>query len=647
MVDQSFNDEKMFSTLFSGEPTDLFAALNVAGVGLMVLDLKTEQLHLSQSFSALLGVDAEETLNQLVARDQLMHADDHPIAEEALRALLEDGKPYQTLVRLRHGSGEYKYCSTKAKLFLDANGTPEKLVGIVQDVDALQRAKEDFRMAESMAKIGNWRRELLSDKFNWSDGTYKIFGYDPKSVDLNLDWVRQHYLPEDLLLVAAAHERGLKSREPYEVRARVVTKSGETRHTKLFGRVEIGTDDKPIALYGTVQDITEEVQREEILRQSQKLEAIGTLAGGVAHDFNNHLAVILGNLELLQDQINNPDVSQFVDTAISAALSGAALTRNLLSFARRAPLAPKPVDLNKIVRDLNKWTQRTLPATIETEVSLQAGLWTTEADEASAKSALLNLILNAQDAMPQGGKLTIETSNMRVDDNYIHTRDEDMEPGRYAVLSVSDTGCGIAPDMLELIFDPFFTTKEAGKGTGLGLSMVMGFMKQSGGTLRVYSEPGIGTTFNAFFKAKEAPTEVAQYRTQELSKVQRNSIRLLVAEDNEEVGAMLQTSLLAAGFRVTLAISGDAAKAVFEADRGFDLLITDIVMPGRLQGPLLARELREINRDLPVVFLSGYANEAKVHGNGLRPEDIRLMKPVRMAELVATVEQALRSNRKS
>lgn len=644
---KSLNDEEMFSSLLAGGATDLSNLLNMAEVGVIAMDLQTKQIHFSQSFNELLGINAETAIQLQAARDQFMHVDDHPIAEEATRALLEEGKPYDILVRLRHGSGEYIYCSTRATVFSDANGMPEKLVGIVRDVDALERAKEDFAMAGDMAKIGNWRRELLTGKFQWSDGTYKILGYEPKSVDLSLGWVRRRYLPEDLPMVEKAHEQGLESKEPYEVRARVVTKSGEIRHTKLIGKVEIGTDGKPFALYGTLQDITKEVQREEILRQAQKLESIGNLAGGIAHDFNNLLAVILGNLELLQEQIDDPNLSKLADTGISAALSGAALTRNLLSFARRAPLEPKPTDINKIVRDLNKWTQRTLPATIETEVSLQAGLWPAEVDEASTKNALLNLILNARDAMPDGGKLTIETSNMRVDDEYIYNREEEMLPGRYTVLSVSDSGCGIAPEILGSIFDPFFTTKETGKGTGLGLSMVMGFMKQSGGTLRVYSELGVGTTINAFFKAAKADSGVEEYRPQGLSRNQRSAFRLLIAEDNVEVAAMLLASLSAAGFSVTLTNSGDEAKKVFEANPGFDLLLTDIVMPGRLQGPLLARELRELRSDLPVVFLSGYANEAKVHGNGLRPEDIRLMKPVRSTELVDAVELALRPNRKS
>ncbi len=243
--------------------------------------------------------------------------------------------------------------------------------------------------------------------------------------------------------------------------------------------------------------------------------------------------------------------------------------------------------------------------------------------------------------MPGGGKLTIETSNVRIDDDYVESHHEDIASGRYVMLAVSDTGTGILHDDLGQIFDPFFSTKAPGSGSGLGLSMIQGFMKQSGGTVQVYSEPGHGTTFKLFFKAVDAvETDIAK-ATPPSPHTASDCSHILIAEDELEVLDVIVAGLEKSGYRVTVAKSGDEALRIFKANPGFDLLLTDIVMPGKLQGPALAKELRGIEPSLPVVFMSGYASEATVHGNGLRPEDVRLMKPARRADLIAAVANAL------
>ena len=391
--------------------------------------------------------------------------------------------------------------------------------------------------------------------------------------------------------------------------------------------------------------LAEQQQRETLQMQlaaAQRLETIGQLTGGVAHDFNNLLAVILGNLELLQDECGQESIKARLQPCIDATLRGADLTRSMLSYARQAQLEPHPLDLNRLVRETKNWAGRTLPTSIEIETSLLARLWTVEADPGVAESALLNLILNARDAMPAGGKLTIETSNVRIDELYVDNRNEELVAGRYVMVAVSDTGSGIAQESLERIFDPFFTTKSPGKGSGLGLPMVLGFMRQSGGTVQVYSEPGVGSTFKLYFPATaqhEASTDLPKRDTLPDGRGKR----ILIAEDEEEVLTVLTAMLGASGYEVTEAKTGDQAKAIFDADPHFDLLLTDIVMPGTLQGTSLARELRAITSSLPVIFMSGYASEATVHGNGLRPEDIRLMKPVMRRDLLDAVARALQS----
>ncbi|MGB5559635.1 MAG: ATP-binding protein [Paracoccaceae bacterium] len=394
------------------------------------------------------------------------------------------------------------------------------------------------------------------------------------------------------------------------------------------------------------QDVTEARQLQEHLFQTQKMDSIGKLTGGVAHDFNNLLAVILGNLELLDDEVTDSSQKELIKTGIDATLRGSELTRNMLSFARKAPLAPTVVDLNQLVRNLKNWTVRTLPSSIEVETSLLAGLWPAEVDVSSAESGLLNLILNARDAMPGGGKLTIETSNVRIDEEYADLRGEEIEPGRYVLLAVSDTGEGIPPENQAKIFEPFFTTKPVGAGSGLGLSMLEGFMKQSGGTVQVYSELNVGTTFKLYFPAAtNIGKQDRAVRTSTSSSDGSNRATILLVEDNTEVLAALRKTLVNTGYRVLDAASGDEALRVFETETSIDLLLTDIVMPGDLQGTTLAKTLRGMRPDLPVVFMSGYASEATVHGNGLHPEDIRLMKPVRREDLLRSLDRALSKSR--
>lgn len=388
------------------------------------------------------------------------------------------------------------------------------------------------------------------------------------------------------------------------------------------------------------QVIRERDAAENALSKAQRMEAIGNLTGGVAHDFNNLLAIILGNLELLKEEEDEAEREKMFDAAVDATLRGADLTKNMLAFARRARLEPTVLKLNDIVRRTKNWAGRTLPATIVVETSLLAGLWQVEADESSTESALLNLILNARDAMPDGGQLTIETANIRIDDEYIEERAEEIEPGRYVMLAVSDTGTGIPPEELKQIFDPFFTTKPPGSGSGLGLSMIEGFTRQSGGAVRVYSEPGVGTTFKLYFRALTSVSEnVAHPETQASRSVEGNT-SVFVVEDEPGVLEVLVATLGKAGYSVRSATSGDEALEKFKADPEVDVLITDIVMPGKLQGTTLAKELRILRPELRVVFMSGYASEATVHGNGLRPEDIRLMKPVRSNDLLKALQKA-------
>lgn len=390
------------------------------------------------------------------------------------------------------------------------------------------------------------------------------------------------------------------------------------------------------------QDVTETRQLQDQLFQSQKMDAIGKLTGGVAHDFNNLLAVTLGNLELLEDEIDDPDLNKLITSCINSTMRGSDLTRNMLSFARKAPLEPVSVNLNELIGNMHNWIERTLPSSIEVETSLFADLWETQVDLSSAESGLLNLIINARDAMPNGGKLTFETSNIRIDRGSVDFGDDEIKPGQYVLLSVTDTGEGISAENLKNIFEPFFTTKGVGKGSGLGLSMLDGFMKQSNGMVRVKSELGVGTTFNLYFRAETATKTIPQAATSPgLETVAQNSPTILLVEDNLEVLSAFKATLTKSGYRVISADSGDQALEIFKASPVVDLLLTDIVMPGAVQGTDLAQEIRELQPDLPVIFMSGYSSEPTVQGDDPHPNDIRLMKPVRRKILLRSISKAL------
>ena len=498
--------------------------------------------------------------------------------------------------------------------------------------------------AASLAKLGYYEYNTETEKIEYCSDAHASNHGLPKSEYLKVASTLSNDMPlihpDDRERVRSLYLDVLAGKTVV-LEYRVPTANGEKR-VREISRPIFDESGKVVREMGTSLDVTEQFETERKLFQSQKLEAIGQVTGGVAHDFNNLLAVILGNLELLEDERGENEKRELIQNAVEATLHGAELTRNLLSFARQAPLEPTIVDLNQLVRNMKNWIVRTFPATINVETSLLAGLWQTRVDASSAQASLLNLILNARDAMQGDGKLTIETANVRIDDDYVVLRKEDIEPGRYVLLAVSDTGEGIGESVLEKIFEPFFTTKPVGAGSGLGLSMLEGFMKQSGGTVRVYSEQNVGTTFKLYFPALDASQIPAPEKTvPRKADTSENLATILLVEDNVAVLTMIQTALLKAGFRVLVAESGDQGRTMFEEHPDIDLLLTDIVMPGDLQGTTLARELRSLRPELPVIFMSGYASEATVHGNGLRPQDTRLMKPIQRKDLMRAVSKAL------
>ncbi len=534
------------------------------------------------------------------------------------------------------------------------------ILGIAATVFRNAQKAEDLnstlQLAKRAAQFGIWDFDVRSGRLTWDDRSRELHGIAGKDFSGTYeDWVRNVH-PDDIGPAQDAFADALKNSDSFEAEYRVCHDDGTVKTVRGDAVILRDKDGAAVRVVGSNLDLTDIRTAERQLKeaqmiaiQAQKFDTIGQLTGGVAHDFNNLLAVIMGNLELIADEIKQSDpdpqeLQSLLDASLEATRRGADLTANMLAYARKARLDPVELDLNEVVRQTENWMRRTIASKIEIETNLQAGLWLTRADKSSLQSALVNLLVNARDAFEGSGQVTIETANMRVDEDFISERNEDIAPGRYVMLAVSDNGSGIDPDIINDIFDPFFTTKGVGLGSGLGLSMVQGFVKQSGGAIRVYSEPGVGTSFKLYFAALSGSTpasEVALRSSSQDTVAPDGRVRLLLVEDREEVLLILRKTLEGAGCTVETATSGDEGLRRFREDGAFDLVVTDIVMPGELQGPSMAREIRKLDPQMRFVFLSGYASEATVNGNGLKPSDIRLMKPVSRKDLIEAVQKCL------
>jgi signal transduction histidine kinase len=392
--------------------------------------------------------------------------------------------------------------------------------------------------------------------------------------------------------------------------------------------------------------IEQREKAEEALRQSQKMEAIGQLTGGVAHDFNNLLQVILGNLERLGHRLpgGRPAAGgelRLIEAATRAAGRAATLTQRLLAFSRRQPLAPKSLDLNRLVAGLLELLGRTLGETIHVETVLAGGLWRVFADENQLENALLNLAVNARDAMPGGGRLTLETQNVRLDEAYARAQ-EDVPPGDYVLVSVSDTGVGMSKEVLARAFDPFFTTKDIGQGTGLGLSQVYGFVRQSGGHVRIDSAPGDGASVQLYLpRFFELETLDAVAVAPQPVPLGRRHETILVVEDEDDVRSFTRDTLQELGYQVREAANGPAALQTLERHPDLRLLFTDIGLPGGLNGRQLADEARRRWPGLKVLLATGYTRDAVVRHGRLEPGMELIVKPFTEADLARKIREVL------
>jgi PAS domain S-box-containing protein len=575
--------------------------------------------------------------------------------DEALRSAAEVGRYESEGWRVRK-DGRVFWASVVITALFDHDGRPAGFGKIVRDISdkriAYEAAIESERRFRLLVQgVTDYAIFMLSPEgnvTNWNQGAFRIKGYSASEV-IGTHFSR-FYTAEDA--ARGAPNRGLEiaAREGrFETEGWRVRRDGTTFWAHVV--IDAIRDDSGVLIgYAKItRDVTERRRTEEQLEQTraalfqaQKMEAIGKLTGGVAHDFNNVLQVLRGNLELLDGRHGrDPWTRERLNKAIEAVEHGAKLAAQLLAFGRRQPLQPVVVNLAAMLRGMDDLLRRALGEQIEIETIIAGGLWNTFVDIHQLENVVLNLAINARDAMSEGGKLTLELANAVLDDHY-RTFASDVVEGQYVMLAITDTGIGMSQEVLERAFDPFFTTKPEGQGTGLGLSMAYGFVKQSGGHIKIYSEPGEGTTVKVYLprsmeKAIEADTRAP------LS-VAGGKETILVVEDDQKVQATVLDTLAQLGYTVLKADDAQSALSIIQSGVHIDLLFTDVVMPGSLRSPDLARQAVRAMPRLKVLFTSGYTQNAIVHGGRLDPGVELLSKPYSREQLASRIRRIMESS---
>ena len=535
----------------------------------------------------------------------------------------------------------------------DEQGELLGFVKITRDMtqrrEALESEQRFRQLVESVVDYAIFHLDPNGVVSTWNAGAERIKGYKPAEIigshfsRFYTEGDRAAGIPVKALETARATGR-------FEAEGWRVRQDGSKFYASVVIDAIRDSTGEIVGFAKVTRDITErmEAQRklqetQEQLAASQKMEAVGQLSGGIAHDFNNLLMIVIGNMETVKRharESNNPNMQRALDNAMRGAHRAASLTQRLLAFSRRQALNPKPLDLNKFVAGSADFLGRSLGEAIEIETVGAAGLWTVEIDSNQLEVALLNLAINARDAMPKGGKLTLEAANAILDREYCQSNPE-VTPGQYVMLSVSDTGVGMSKDVLARAFEPFFTTKELGHGTGLGLSQVYGFVKQSGGHLKIYSEVAHGTTVKIYLPRHFGTDDDDQLIDGELLGQGENGENILIVEDDDDVRAYLTDVLRSLGYGVVNAGNGKLALDLLNQSKiHIALMLTDVVMPG-MTGRELAASATKLRPDLKVLYMTGYSRNAISHHGRLDPQLDVLQKPITQSELATRIRDAL------
>lgn len=600
------------------------------------------------------GVERGELLGH--GSDRLVHPDDEARYRALWAASMASGAPLDAEIRVRRHDGEYRWHLVRARREPGEAGDGALWIGSSIDIEDQKRASDALAAVNATLEERVERRTAERDRM-WrlskdimlvADLQGTLSAVNPAFTTI-LGWLESEVLATPLLDLVHPDDRESTTRQIEVLRLGGQVYRFENRYRRKNGSWcnlswTASPDDQYIHAVG--RDISTDLARMEAMRrteaalqQAQKMETIGKLTGGVAHDFNNLLQVIGGNLQLIARRADGlPEIKKRVENAMNGVERGAKLASSLLSFARRQPLEPKAVKIGRLLGSMEDMMRRALGEEIDVEMVISGGLWTTEVDPAQLENAILNLAINARDAMDGAGRLTIEVANAALDAAYCAAHPE-VAPGQYVLLAVSDTGSGMPQEVIDQAFEPFFSTKPEGKGTGLGLSMVYGLVKQSGGHVKIYSEVGEGTTVKIYLpRSLQAEDHAGEQLAQPANGGHET---VLVVEDDEQVRLTVVDMLADLGYRVLRA--GDAASALTVIDSGIhiDLLFTDVVMPGPLRSPELAKKARERLPNVAVLFTSGYTENAIVHGGRLDPGVELLGKPYTRDALARKIRHVL------
>ena len=580
--------------------------------------------------------------------------DSERVLADLIAALRGGGDEWSAEYRLQRADGSYSQMIARAAVIRNHLGKAVRIVGSAEDVteqreleDRVRHSEESYRTLFQDAPYAIIVQDRDSHRLiAVNDAAVKQYGWSRE--EMLAMTMSDFYAPEDVQNLAASHRSHSSDDSSILKNVRHRKKDGTFIDVEMAVRL-LEYDGRPATL-AVMSDVSERVRgeraraaAEEQLRASQRLDVVGKLTGGVAHDFNNILMVIMANVDAILDgQEVLPETRQSIERIGGAAERATQLTRQLLAFSRKQTLRPEKINLNDLVVATGSLLRRTLGEHIEINSLLAEGLWETSTDRSQVEAAVINLCINARDAMPDGGRLFIKTRNVTLDQDYAALNPE-ARPGDYVALSVTDTGTGMTQEVLSRAFEPFFTTKEVGKGTGLGLSMVYGFVKQSKGHVAIYSEVGHGTVVTLYLPRADQPDrEESAVRDMPIP---HGTERVLVVEDEDQVRAIVVGQLASLGYTVIEASNGEAALDKLRTGPAFDLLLTDVIMPGPINGQTLAREAARIHPDMRVLFMSGYSDDAISTFGVLNPGVTLLTKPFRKTDLAIAVRRAVEGTR--
>lgn len=530
-------------------------------------------------------------------------------------------------------------------LLKDKNNQNIGLLSIGQDITKRLNAEKDLKLSEEllkrsqfMAHVGTWVMSTNDNRMYWSDETYRIFGYEPDEISPRFeDFIGLIEESEREIVVSRLRDTAKKNEHDFQ-RFVIKTKNNKKKYIENTCEHEYDKKGKLLSFIGTIHDITEKKELEDQFLQSQKMEAIGLLAGGIAHDFNNLLMVILCNCDLMlaRSKKNDPLIEDIVEIKKSGQRA-AELTRQLLAFSRKQVLKPQIVDINMVVKDLEKMIGRLVGEKIELVTVLNPDLTTVRTDRGQLDQVIMNLVVNARDAMPKGGKITIETANVKLSNEYTR-RYSDIKPGNYVMMAVTDTGTGMAKEIVDKIFEPFFTTKGIGKGTGLGLSTVYGIVKQSGGYIYCYSEPGVGTTFKIYFPFADDEV-VLKAESKSPEELVSHGEKIVIIDDEKEIRDIVTRMLEQEGYEIFVAENYNDVIKFFRMYK-IDLLITDVIMP-EMNGDEIGIKILEKYPKTKVIYMSGYTESTIMDFSLLDKNKVYLQKPFTRQYLIQNVKEIL------